>query len=278
MVYDRPDMESWWNKLQGQGVLGSYPRGADVGVEHIEEEWLEAGEVELERRKSKQKKDAEAGDGPKAAVVAATVVEPGWDTPKGTANVGNRCYINTILQRFMAAAPIAMSMWVRNCNGEALTQRIKDVMHVLEVDGVAQRNTLMEVRYSVVTEAIKDGLYGGGRDPDTWLCATEVLQLMSGRGRLTEVVVGEKLQCTHCGCTHVTAQTPAMLVQLGLPEVGAQSIDSMVHRWGDDEVLKDYRCPREECGLVRERREWRVLKQNLFVSTPNVMVFGRQQL
>ena len=166
-----------------------------------------------------------------------------------------------------------MSMWVGNCNGETLTQRIKDVMHELEVDGVARRNTLMELRYSVVTEAIKDGLYGGGRDPDTWLCANEVLQLMSGRGRLTEVVVGEKLPCTHCGCTHVTAQRPAMLVQLGLPEVGAPSIESMVHRWGDEEVLKDYRCPREECGLVRERREWRVLKHSLFVSTPNVTGF-----
>ena len=132
MVYDRPDMESWWNKLQGQGVLGSYPRGGDVRVEHIEEEWLEAGEVELERRKSKQKNNAEAGDGPKAAVVAATVVEPGWDTQKGIANVGNSCYINTILQCFMAAAPIALGMWVVSCNGETLTQRIKDVMHELE--------------------------------------------------------------------------------------------------------------------------------------------------
>ena len=101
VVYDRPDMESWWNKLQGQGVLGSYPRGGDVRVEHIEEEWLEAGEVELERRKSKQKKDAEAGDGPKAAVVAATVVEPGWDTPKGIANVGNSCYINTPIAQLL---------------------------------------------------------------------------------------------------------------------------------------------------------------------------------
>ena len=160
-------MESWWNKLQGQGVLGSYPRGGDVRLDYIEEEWLEAGEVESERRISKQMRDTAAGDGPEAALLAATVVEPGCDTTKGIANIRNSCYINTILQCFMAAAPIAMSMWVGNCDGETLMQRIKDVMHELEVDGVARRSTLMELRYSVVREAIKDGLYWGRRNPDT---------------------------------------------------------------------------------------------------------------
>ena len=113
-------------------------------------------------------------------MLAATVVEPGWDTPKGIANVGNGCYINTILQCFMASAPIAMSMWVGNCNGKTSTQRTKAVMHELEVEGVARRSTLMELRYKLVTEAIKDGLYRGRRSPDTLLCAKEVLQLMSG--------------------------------------------------------------------------------------------------
>ena len=242
-------------------------------MDHIEEEWLEFGSAELEQRKTKRKQDCEVAEGPKEAVVAVEVVEPGWDTPKGIANVGNTCYINTILQCFMAAAPIAISMWAGNCNGERLTQQIKDVMHELEVDGAAQRSTLLELRYGVLTEAVHRGLYGGGRRvPETWLCANEVLQLMSGAAQLTEVVVGEEISCSGCRATHVTHQPPYALVQLPLPAIGGPSVESMVKDWGEDEVVPDYRCTREGCGGRG------AAKKSVFVSLPDVVVFGIQQV